>query len=86
MSTATHCPYCALQCGITLAPADGGRFDLAPQADFPVNRGGLCAKGWTAAELLDHPDRLRTPLVRTVPGDRSSPLRPATWAASAAAA
>jgi assimilatory nitrate reductase catalytic subunit len=79
MSTATHCPYCALQCGITLAPADGGRFDLAPQADFPVNRGGLCAKGWTAAELLDHPDRLRTPLVRTVPGDRSSPLRPATW-------
>jgi assimilatory nitrate reductase catalytic subunit len=21
-------------------------------ADFPVNRGGLCAKGWTAADLL----------------------------------
>jgi assimilatory nitrate reductase catalytic subunit len=26
--------------------------------------GGLCQKGWTAAELLEHPDRLRTPLVR----------------------
>ncbi len=47
--------------------------------DFPTNRGGLCSKGWTAAELLDHPDRLLTPLLRTVPGDRTSPLRPGGW-------
>ncbi len=47
--------------------------------DFPTNRGGLCSKGWTAAELLDHPDRLLAPLLRTVPGDRTSPLRPAGW-------
>ena len=52
---------------------------LQPQVDFPTNRGGLCAKGWTAADLLDHKDRLLTPLVRTADGDRSSPLRPATW-------
>src|SRR6478736_7361041 len=52
---------------------------LQPQVDFPTNRGGLCAKGWTAADLLDHKDRLLTPLVRTIDGDRSSPLRPATW-------
>lgn len=52
---------------------------LQPQSDFPTNRGGLCAKGWTAAELLDHEDRLLTPLVREVDGDRTSPLRPATW-------
>jgi len=43
---------------------------------FPTNRGGLCQKGWTAAELLDHPDRLTTPLLRDRPdGD----LRPASW-------
>ncbi|GAA3231138.1 molybdopterin oxidoreductase family protein [Actinocorallia longicatena] len=36
-------------------------------------------KGWTAAELLDHPDRLLGPLVRTVDGDRRSPLRAAGW-------
>ncbi len=53
---------------------------LVPQEDFPTNRGGLCSKGWTATSLLDHPDRLLTPLVRTIPGDRTSPLRPATWA------
>ena len=75
--TATHCPYCALQCGITLTPERRG-LRLEP-SDFPVNQGGLCAKGWTAAELLEHPDRLLTPLVRKTPGDRSSPLREAGW-------
>jgi assimilatory nitrate reductase catalytic subunit len=44
--------------------------------DFPTNKGGLCRKGWTAAELLDAPDRLRTPLVRK---SRGSPLEPASW-------
>ncbi|WP_433496205.1 molybdopterin oxidoreductase family protein [Micromonospora sp. CA-248089] len=44
--------------------------------DFPTNRGGLCQKGWTAADLLDHPDRLTTPLLRDRPG---ADLRPATW-------
>ncbi|MFG1607564.1 molybdopterin oxidoreductase family protein [Actinoplanes sp. NPDC049265] len=76
-ATATHCPYCALQCGITLTPERRG-VRLEP-ADFPVNNGGLCAKGWTAAELLDHRDRLLMPLVRKTPGDRSSPLREASW-------
>jgi assimilatory nitrate reductase catalytic subunit len=67
----THCPYCSLQCGISLAGKT-----LLPLPDFPTNRGGLCAKGWSAAELLDHPDRLLHPLVRS---DRGGPLRPAGW-------
>ncbi|GIG30767.1 molybdopterin oxidoreductase [Cellulomonas marina] len=53
--------------------------ELQPDETFPVNRGGLCSKGWTAAELLDHPERLLAPLVRAVPGDRSSRLVPTTW-------
>jgi len=44
--------------------------------DFPVNRGGLCQKGWSAAELLDHPERLTTPLIRDAKGRA---LRPASW-------
>ncbi|MFP5283221.1 MAG: molybdopterin oxidoreductase family protein, partial [Actinomycetes bacterium] len=52
---------------------------LQPQHDFPVNRGGLCSKGWTAATLLDHPQRLLHPLLRTVPGDRTSAFRAAGW-------
>ncbi|MBV8785766.1 MAG: molybdopterin oxidoreductase family protein [Mycobacterium sp.] len=73
--TKTHCPYCSLQCGIEL-DVSGGSVALRPQDDFPTNRGGLCAKGWSAAELLGHPERLTTPLVRD---GRSSQLRPADW-------
>ena len=74
--TATHCPYCALQCGMNLVPDAQGLLQVQPRPDFPTNKGGLCQKGWTAADLLDHPDRLRTPLVRAVKG---GPQRPATW-------
>src|ERR671921_766451 len=48
-------------------------------ADFPTNRGGLCSKGWSAPELLDHPERLTRPLVRADPADRTSPLVESTW-------
>ncbi|WBB97021.1 molybdopterin oxidoreductase family protein [Solwaraspora sp. WMMA2080] len=74
----THCPYCSLQCGVRMRPAPP-RPPVIEPADFPTNRGGLCAKGWSAPELLDHPDRLLTPLVRADPADRRSPLRPASW-------
>lgn len=81
--TATHCPYCALQCAMTLTPAtdvaNGVRLE---GRQFPTNLGSLCQKGWTAAELLDHPRRLLTPLVRQIDGDRTSPLVPATWDAA----
>ncbi|CAN5139946.1 molybdopterin oxidoreductase family protein [soil metagenome] len=74
IETATHCPYCALQCGMMVVEADG-EWSIAAR-DFPTNRGGLCRKGWTAATLLDHPDRLTTPLMRA---DKGAPLRPASW-------
>ncbi len=74
--TQTHCPYCSLQCGITLSVTPGSPVQLEPQDAFPTNRGGLCSKGWTAAELLDHPDRLGQPLVRD---RRDAPLQPTTW-------
>ncbi|MDT5091222.1 MAG: assimilatory nitrate reductase catalytic subunit [Mycobacterium sp.] len=73
--TETHCPYCSLQCGITLEVSPGA-VTLGAQDDSPTNRGGLCAKGWAAAELLDHPQRLTSPLIRD---SRGSSLRPATW-------
>ena len=75
MTTATHCPYCALQCGMNLVERDG-ELAVAPRPDFPTNRGGLCQKGWTAADLLHHPERLTTPLMRDRKGE---PLRPVSW-------
>ncbi|MFG1871446.1 molybdopterin oxidoreductase family protein [Micromonospora arborensis] len=74
---ATHCPYCALQCGMVLREDDAG-VTVHPR-QFPTNRGGLCQKGWTAAELLDHPERLTTPLVRD---PATGALQPASWDAA----
>ena len=71
--TASHCPYCALQCAQTLAPAPHG-VTVQGRA-FPTNRGGLCQKGWTSGDLLRVPDRLTAPLVRSSDGT----LRAATW-------
>lgn len=70
----THCPYCALQCGMNLVPNDTGFYVEA--RDFPTNRGGLCQKGWTCTDLLESPQRLRSPLIRDSKG---ADLRPASW-------
>ncbi|MFI0501761.1 molybdopterin oxidoreductase family protein [Streptomyces albogriseolus] len=74
--TSTHCPYCALQCGMNLTPADGGRtVEVSERADFPVNRGALCGKGRTAPAVLSSAVRLTSPLVRSAAGT----LEPASW-------
>ncbi|MFJ7147842.1 molybdopterin oxidoreductase family protein [Streptomyces sp. NPDC100445] len=60
----THCPYCALQCGMTLTPLPQGGVEVTERPDFPVNRGALCGKGRTAAGVLSPAVRLTAPLVR----------------------
>ena len=76
-ATATHCPYCAFQCGMSIS-LSSGQPEVAGDPEFPVNRGALCIKGWTSAETLAHPDRLLTPLIRAADGD----LKPASWEAA----
>jgi assimilatory nitrate reductase catalytic subunit len=79
ITCATHCPYCALQCGMHLQSGSASSPNVTwnvTARDFPTNHGGLCQKGWTSAELLNNPERLLSPLVRD---NRSARLRPATW-------
>ncbi|RCG29739.1 nitrite reductase [Sphaerisporangium album] len=79
VGAATHCPYCALQCGmyVTREPGAGdGAVTVTPRQDVPANEGALCQKGWTAAELLTGGARLTTPLARE---RRDGPLVPVTW-------
>ncbi|MFS4095669.1 molybdopterin oxidoreductase family protein [Streptomyces sp. AF1A] len=64
-STPTHCPYCALQCGMNITPLPQGGVEVTERADFPVNRGALCGKGRTAAAVLSPAVRLTSPLVRS---------------------
>ncbi|TQJ87973.1 molybdopterin oxidoreductase family protein [Streptomyces sp. SLBN-31] len=72
--TPTHCPYCALQCGMNLTPAADGTVEVSERTDFPVNRGALCGKGRTAPAVLSSRVRLTSPLVRS-----EGTLVPATW-------
>jgi assimilatory nitrate reductase catalytic subunit len=54
---------------------DGDHVDVSGNKRFPVNEGGLCIKGWSAAATLRHPDRLLTPLARSGGGG----LEPVSW-------
>ncbi|MBJ7530542.1 MAG: molybdopterin-dependent oxidoreductase, partial [Nocardioides sp.] len=54
----------------------GRTLQVQPWADFPVNEGALCRKGWTATGLRGHRERLTSPLVRD---GASGELRTASW-------
>lgn len=65
----TVCSYCGVGCGMVLdvgAGPDGRRTVLKATGDrdHPANRGRLCTKGATTADLLAAPGRLATALVR----------------------
>ncbi|MFI6896203.1 molybdopterin oxidoreductase family protein [Streptomyces sp. NPDC050256] len=76
-ATATHCPYCALQCGMNLRPVAGDAVvEVEERTDFPVNRGALCGKGRSAPAVLSSAVRLTGPLVRD---PASGQLEPAGW-------
>jgi assimilatory nitrate reductase catalytic subunit len=86
VTTKTHCPYCAFQCGMVVTTAEASDdpasthapLDVAPDQNFPVNRGQMCIKGFTSAELIDHPQRLLAPRLR----DREGKLVTASWDAA----
>ncbi len=54
---------------------DHGAVSVSPR-EFPTNKGGLCQKGWTSAELLSNPERLTSPMLRD---RRTEKLRPGSW-------
>ncbi|MEV4174230.1 molybdopterin-dependent oxidoreductase [Nonomuraea sp. NPDC049709] len=72
VTTKTHCPYCALQCGMEITAGKvtetGRELTISPRTDIPANASGaLCQKGWTAGELLTNGERLTTPLLHGEP-------------------
>jgi assimilatory nitrate reductase catalytic subunit len=54
---------------------DGAQLTVSAR-DFPTNRGGFYQKSWTAAELLNHPERLTAPMLRE---SRTSAWRTVPW-------
>ncbi|MFI2781442.1 molybdopterin-dependent oxidoreductase [Streptomyces sp. ALB3] len=75
----TVCSYCGVGCGMVLdigRGPDGRRTVLKATGDkaHPANRGRLCTKGATSAEMLAAPGRLTTALVRAERSEEPAPL------------
>ena len=70
----TTCIYCGAGCRLYLQVLDGEIVGVLPDKEHPISRGSLCIKGWNVGSFVNHPERLKTPLVRK--GDK---LEEATW-------
>ena len=71
----TVCPYCGTGCRILLGARGDTVVSARGDADAPVSHGRLCVKGrFGSFEFVSHPDRLKTPLIRTPDG-----FREASW-------
>ncbi|MEZ4267498.1 MAG: nitrate reductase [Myxococcota bacterium] len=69
------CGFCSTGCGLTAHLKDGVAVNLTPSADYPVNQGAACPKGWDALRPTAATDRATTPMIR---GSRGR-LVPTTW-------
>jgi predicted molibdopterin-dependent oxidoreductase YjgC len=70
----TTCVYCGCGCGLYFEVLDGEIVGVLPAKEHPISQGRLCIKGWNAAAFVNHPERLKTPLIR-----RGDGFEEATW-------
>jgi assimilatory nitrate reductase catalytic subunit len=75
-TTTTVCGFCSTGCGLNVHLKDGEAVNLSADAEYPVNMGMACPKGWEALAPLSAPDRGTTPLIRK---RRGGPFEPANW-------
>lgn len=72
--TRTVCTYCGVGCNLEVATQNGKIKSIQAPYDAAVNQGHTCLKGRYAFSFYNHPDRLRTPLIR-----QNGELKEATW-------
>jgi predicted molibdopterin-dependent oxidoreductase YjgC len=70
----TTCVYCGSGCKLYLEVLDDEIVGVLPDKEHPIAQGRLCIKGWNVASFVNHPDRLKTPLIREGDG-----FREASW-------
>ncbi|HCY87706.1 MAG TPA: hypothetical protein DHV36_21405, partial [Desulfobacteraceae bacterium] len=59
------CRICYNSCGILVDLEDGTPVRIRGDKHHVLSRGRLCARGKAALNLLNHPDRIRTPQLKT---------------------
>ncbi len=70
----TICPYCGCGCGIYLGLRGDAIVSVRGDYDNPANAGNLCVKGRFGYDFVNHPERLRSPLIK-----RDGTFVEATW-------
>ncbi len=73
--TRTICPYCGVGCSVDVLTKHERIVGIHPAMDGPANQGALCVKGQFAYDFVQHPDRLKIPLIRGADGE----LHKTTW-------
>lgn len=74
----TVCRMCHGGCGALVELTDGIPTGISGDPQSPTSRGYFCIKGKASLDLVNSPDRLRTPLARTGPRGSGS-FRPVSW-------
>ncbi|MBV6403924.1 MAG: molybdopterin-dependent oxidoreductase [Flavobacteriales bacterium] len=70
----TVCTYCGVGCNLEVNVKDEKVVSIRAPYSAEANQGHTCLKGRYAFSFYDHPDRLRTPLIK-----RNGTFEPATW-------
>ncbi|QZT58582.1 molybdopterin-containing oxidoreductase family protein [Mycolicibacterium austroafricanum] len=64
MTIPSYCRICESLCGIVATVEDGKVISIGGDAEHPVSKGYICAKGASMGEMLNDPDRVTAPLKR----------------------
>jgi predicted molibdopterin-dependent oxidoreductase YjgC len=62
--TTTPCPYCGCGCLLTIGSKEGEMKRVYSDPGNGPNDGNLCVKGRFGWDFIDHPERIKTPLLR----------------------
>ncbi len=60
----TTCPYCGAGCQMNLKVKGDTIMEVSSEPDLAPNYGALCVKGRFGFNFVQHPDRLKKPLIR----------------------
>jgi NADH-quinone oxidoreductase chain G len=73
--TEAICPYCSCGCTLLYNHRDNIVHRVTHAQGRGINLGSLCSRGYFGQDVINHPDRIRVPMVR----DSSGTLRASTW-------
>lgn len=63
-TTRTVCTYCGVGCNLDVATTDNEILSIKAPYDAEVNHGHTCLKGRYAFQFYNHPERLRSPMIK----------------------